>query len=129
MMENTGIEHMDSKTLNEAMDEEKLTVVMFYSPKCPHCLSMLPIFEEIHEEIGEKALFGKVNVMTQQQITSLYGIESVPTFKFFCKKENIGEMKGEIYPALLRRTIKDMIRYHEDCGFKKTPLKALDGYA
>ena len=123
------IEDMDPKNINDAMEMDKLTVLMFYSPSCPHCQSMLPIFEDIREEIEGNALFGKVNVLTQKQITSLYRIEDVPTFKFFCKKKNIGEMTGEIYPALLRRTINDIIKYHEDCGFKKTPLRALDGYA
>jgi len=88
---------------------------------------MIPVFNSISDEVD--ANFGRVNVLMKQQTSLKHGVKDLPTFKFYCKEQEIGEMIGEIYPALLKNTIKDIIRYKKECNFRRSRVIEIDGYA
>ena len=61
----------------------KPILVDFWAPWCGPCLMMAPILDEVSKELGEKGEIIKVNVDSNQQVASEYGIRSIPTLILF----------------------------------------------
>lgn len=106
---------------------DKLVSIFFYSPNCPHCKEVLPIYEKLADTMDD-VVFGKINVLNQREITLKNGIDSVPTIIFYCESKRLGKMRGEINETLLKNTIKDYQKYRKSCS-KTTSIYQLDGYA
>lgn len=108
-------------------NSEKIVSIFFYSPQCPHCRKVLPIYENLADKIDD-VIFGKVNVLDQRELSLKNGISSVPTIRFYCDSNQLGELRGEINETMLKNSIKDYQKYGKSCS-KTTPIRELDGYA
>jgi len=110
-------------------DTEKFVAVMFYTNSCPNCRAITPVYSELSEELERDAIFTKVNAQDNAGLAVRFGIMGVPTFKFFCKNQPVGELVGAINRTLLRNTIKDLIRHRNECISKSTRISwEIDGY-
>lgn len=85
------------------------SVVMFYSPKCPHCKNMDPAIERFEKEHPEYKV-GKINVESNRAFAERNSIKSWPVFRaydigfdnrFFFSKSANGEMPYEKLERLL----------------------------
>ncbi len=87
-------------TKNNVKDEveksDKPVVIDVFANWCQPCLHMMPIFEEISSELGDRYKFLKLNVDEARELAISYGVTSVPTFIFI--KNN--ELKGKIIGGL-----------------------------
>ena len=63
---------------NEIMDSEKTVLLDFWAPWCAPCRMVVPIIEEITGERPDIKV-GKINVDEQPELTSKFGITSIPT--------------------------------------------------
>jgi len=70
--------------------KDKPVLVDFFAEWCGPCQAQAPIVEELAEEIGDKAVLGKLNTEESPEIASKYGVMSIPTLKIF-KDGNIVE--------------------------------------
>lgn len=124
------IREIDEKEfVNILKKEDKLIIVQFYTNTCPNCAAIAPTYIKLSEELHKNAAFTKVNAEANQNLAMKYGILGVPTFKFFCSGQPVGELVGSINATLLRNTIKDYIRHRTECVSKTTPLVwEMDGY-
>ena len=75
----------------EIEQEQGPIVLDVYASWCGPCQQMMPIFDELEEELGEAYKFAKLNVDDARDISIKYGVTSVPTFIFL--KE--GQVKGK----------------------------------
>jgi thioredoxin-like negative regulator of GroEL len=115
------------ETINET---DKLVIVQFYTTTCPNCKAVAPVYSKLSSEHDLDAVFAQLNVENNAAIASRYGVMGVPTFKFFCKGNPIGELVGAINATLLRNTIKDLIRHRNECYSKSTKIAyEIDGYS
>jgi len=90
-----------------------LTVVDFWHEKCPWCLKLNPILDEVAREYRGKIKFVKVNVLKNQKNRKLaleYGVMSTPTLMLFYKKKPIGQVIGFISKEKLRKVLNDMLK-------------------
>merc|ERR1712012_834234 len=56
---------------------------------------MAPIFKKLASETGQdKAVFVKVDTNAMYQLSSRYGIRSLPTFLFFHNGQKVNEFSG-----------------------------------
>ena len=63
---------------NEIMDSEKTVLLDFWAPWCAPCRMVVPVIEEIAGERPDIKV-GKINVDEQPELTSKFGITSIPT--------------------------------------------------
>ena len=63
---------------NEIMDSEKTVLLDFGAPWCAPCRMVVPVIEEIAGERPDIKV-GKINVDEQPELTSKFGITSIPT--------------------------------------------------
>jgi thioredoxin 1 len=96
--------------------------VEFFSPTCPHCARLTPIFQRISEEYQDRMRFAMVNAVEQQGLAGGYGIRGVPTIKFFCDGRPVYEVVGFRPEAELRTEIERVLSTHSKCISQSSPL-------
>ena len=101
---------------------DQMVIVEFYTNSCPNCKTMEPIFTDLASKMGDKAAFCRVNARLHQEIAMLYGVQSVPTFKFFCHRKPIGEIVGAVNKTILKNTIVDFAQWRKKCFKGSTPI-------
>ena len=110
----------------EILEPERLVLVEFWSPQCPHCRIIEPVYNELAKEYGEKLKFAKLNVIESQfnqELAMKYGAMGTPTFKFFCGGRPVQDVVGALAKDYLKQAIEFAIKKHRECAEKSTPLR------
>ena len=63
---------------NEVMKSDKPVLIDFWASWCGPCRMVLPIVDEIAEEVTDKKV-GKINVDEQPELAKAFSIVSIPT--------------------------------------------------
>lgn len=114
---------IDASTFSTHLNgQKKPLMIMFYNPLCPHCQIMDQIFTENAKNFKDKVIFMKFNIQKNQQIPYLYGIQSTPTFIFFCQNQPITILSGEVHPTILKHAIEDGLVHGKHCATKRTQI-------
>jgi len=74
---------------------DKPVIIDFTATWCGPCRMIGPVFEELAESSGDKAIFIKVDVDEAEEIAAKCGISAMPTFKVFKN----GKMQDELVGA------------------------------
>jgi len=77
------IELNDQNFEEEVLKNEKLVLVIFWSPGCKPCLTMEPIIEELAKEFEGRVEVGKLNIIENLEIAKKYGVPATPTLIIF----------------------------------------------
>ncbi len=72
----------DINVKNE-INSGKLVVVDLWAEWCGPCRSITPSIEELATEYEGKAIIGKYNVDEENELSTEYGVRSIPTILFF----------------------------------------------
>ncbi len=81
------------ENFNEVVEKSlKPVIIDVYAVWCGPCHHMLPIYEEVAEELGSRYVFTKLNVDESQELAIKFSISSVPTF-IFIKDNNVLEIE------------------------------------
>lgn len=84
----------DNNFKETALDSDKVVLIDFWAEWCGPCRMIGPVIEELHEEYGEKAIIGKVNVDDNPEISMKYGIRSIPTILILKNGEVVDKHVG-----------------------------------
>ena len=57
-------------------------IIDFYADWCAPCKIIAPLLEELKEEYGDKLDIFKVNTEEQRELSSVFGIQSIPSLLF-----------------------------------------------
>jgi thioredoxin 1 len=88
----------------EVLDSEKPVVVDFWAEWCGPCRMVGPVFSELEKEM-EDVKFAKLNVDENMELSSRYGVSSIPAFVIFRGGQPVGSFVG--YRP--KGTIKELI--------------------
>ena len=114
---------VEDRTWEHSVEKSRIpVVVMFYSPACPFCHQMDPPFRNYAGEYRGVVLFARLNSLTSPWTAGRYGIKSTPTFTFFCKGKPVRELVGAVYPALLKKTIDEVLLHGKECSDNPTAI-------
>jgi thioredoxin-like negative regulator of GroEL len=122
-LEGSLVFEVDDRTFHLQVEKAQLPVaVMFYSPTCVHCRAMAPYYDQYSLEYRDKVLFARIDVSVNFWTGERYGVKGTPTFKFFCQGRPVSELVGAVYPAILKRTVEEVLVHGKECVTKSTEI-------
>lgn len=91
----SGIVILTSENIKEVLvsSENKTLVLNFWAPWCPPCKAMTPVLIKMAEENPE-VIFGRVDIQTQNEMASEYGIASIPITYIMRNQKIIKKLSG-----------------------------------
>lgn len=87
-------EFNDANFQTDVIDSDKLTVVDFWAEWCGPCRAIGPVIEELSKEYEGKVNIGKVNVDVNPQVSTNYGITSIPAILFIKNGQVVDKIVG-----------------------------------
>ena len=87
-------QQITDSNFKELVAGDKPLMVDFWAEWCGPCRMISPIVEELAQEYENKIIIGKVNIDENDELTSEFGIRSIPTLLFFKNGEVVGKHVG-----------------------------------
>jgi thioredoxin 1 len=115
---------VDSSTLKEKVLESKIPVIVdFWAPWCSWCRRLMPEFDSLSDEYVGRLAFAKVNAEDSPEIASRYGVQGLPTLKFFCGGRPLAEVVGYMPRDALQKQLDTMLSTYRDCLQQSSVMK------
>ena len=91
----------------EVLSSELPIVLDFWATWCGPCRQISPYIAELAEEYADRVVVGKCNIEEATDLTSEYGIMSVPTVLFIKNGERIDDL--DLVGSMSKADIKENI--------------------
>jgi len=88
--------------------KEKPVLVDFFAEWCGPCKMQGPIVDELAKEMGDKAVIGKLNIESSEDVAGEYGVMSIPTMLVF----KDGEVKETMTGLREKNALKEVVEKH-----------------
>lgn len=88
------LELNDLNFKEKVLKNEKLVLVDFWRPGCGPCFAVEPVIEEVANELGDKIVVGKLNILESPETAKLYEIPATPTLIIFKNGEPVEKAVG-----------------------------------
>lgn len=85
-------------------------LVDFWAPWCGPCRMLLPIIEELAEEMKNEVTIMKCNVDENQETPAKFGIMGVPTLILFKDGKPVAQRSGMAPKKMVQEWIRDNIK-------------------
>ena len=67
----------------EVLESKKVVLIDVWAPWCPPCRSMMPLVEDLAEEVKDKADVVKLDAQSEAELAQLLNVSALPTFLLF----------------------------------------------
>ena len=85
-------------------------IIDFYADWCGPCKTVAPILEELQAEYGDKLTIFKVNTEEQQELSSMFGIQSIPSILFIPLDGQPQMSTGALPKDTFKTAISDVLK-------------------
>ncbi len=114
-------EHLAAETFKEKVfnyDENKdwkfegelPCMIDFYADWCGPCKMVAPVLEELSEEYEGKVNIYKVNTEVERELSSVFGIQSIPSLLFVPTDGQPQMAMGALPKDTFKKAIKDVLK-------------------
>ena len=84
-------------------------IIDFYADWCGPCKMVAPVLEELSKEYEGKLVIYKVNTESEEELSSLFGIRSIPTFLFIPLAETPMIQAGALPKNVFQQIIEERL--------------------
>ena len=92
--DNAKIKHLTEQNFNQQI-KKGVILVDFWASWCAPCKMMVPILNELADDLNGTKTVGKLNVEQFQSVASKYNVRSIPTMVLFKDGRFIGMKSKE----------------------------------
>ena len=114
------IEHLNEDTFKEKIFDytkekefkflgDKPALIDFYAEWCGPCKTVSPILEELAKEYAGVLDIYKINTEKEQNISSMFGIRSIPSLLFLPKEGEPQMAQGAMPKGQFEKLFKDIL--------------------
>ena len=84
-------------------------LVDFWAEWCGPCKQIAPILEELSQEMNERVAIAKVDIDSNPQIPTRYGVRGIPTLMIFKDGEVAGVRVGAMQKSKIEEWIESIL--------------------
>ncbi len=84
-------------------------IIDFYADWCGPCKAVAPTLEQLSEEYDGKVEIYKVDSDAETELSSVFGIQSIPTFLFIPKNGNPMVQRGALPKSVFKQVIEERL--------------------
>jgi len=84
-------------------------IIDFYADWCGPCKTVTPILEELSNEYEGRLLIYKVNTDEEQELSAVFGIQSIPTILFITADGEPGMRPGAFSKHVFKQVIEEKL--------------------
>ncbi|MCG8479358.1 MAG: thioredoxin [Spirochaetales bacterium] len=88
----------------------KPAIIDFYADWCGPCKMVAPILEELSEEYADKVSVYKVDTDAEQELASVFGIQSIPSMLFVPLDDKPQMAVGALPKDNIKQAMKDVLK-------------------
>jgi thioredoxin len=118
------LEHLTDETFKEKVfnyeankdwkfEGDKPAIIDFYADWCGPCKTIAPILEELQTEYGDKLNIYKVNTEEQRELSSVFGVQSIPSLLFIPKEGQPQMAMGALPKETFKQAISEVLSVSE----------------
>jgi thioredoxin len=118
------LEHLTNETFKEKIfnyetnkewkfEGKTPAIIDFYADWCGPCKVIAPILEELKAEYGDKLDIFKVNTEEQRELSSVFGIQSIPSLLFIPKEGQPQMAMGALPKETFKQAISEVLSVSE----------------
>lgn len=89
---------------------EKPAIIDFYADWCGPCKMVEPILEKLAEEYAGKVSIYRVDTDQEQELASLFGIQSIPSILFIPQDDKPQMAVGALPEAKIKQAISEVLK-------------------
>ena len=87
----------------------KPAIIDFYADWCGPCKSIAPVLEELSDQYSDSLVIYKVDTDKEMELSSLFGIQSIPTLLFIPVQGHPMVQKGALPKNVLQQVIEERL--------------------
>ena len=91
-------------------------IIDFYAEWCGPCKAIAPVLEELAIEYSDKIIIYKIDTDKEQELSSLFGIQSIPTLLFIPMQGSLMVQKGALPKKVLKQVIDERLLQNIDAS-------------
>ena len=116
----TKMEHLTAATFKEKVfnyevnkewkfEGDKPVIIDFYADWCGPCKMVAPVLEELSKEYDGKVQIYKIDTDKEQELASVFGIQSIPSILFIPKEGKPQMTMGALPKDSFKKAITDIL--------------------
>ena len=104
------VEITDDNFENTVLKADKFFLLDFWAPWCAPCKMISPVLEELSNEMSNRLTIGKINIDSELQTGTKYGVRGIPFLLLFHNGEVIDQKFGAANKSSIKEWLESKLK-------------------